>query len=76
MTGMKMEEHDMEKDQTPRQPVIRGAMETGCAAWAPIIHPRADSSTARASRRTEPACTPDAAAQPAGTVPAPSGSKR
>ena len=74
---MKMEEQGMEKDQPPgRKPVIRGAMETGCAAWAPIIRPQADSSSAKASRPADPACTPDAAAQPAGTVSAPSGSKR
>lgn len=65
----------MEKDQPPgRKPVIRGAMEAGCAAWAPIIRPQADSSLAKVSRPADPAGTPDAAAPPAGTVP--SGSER
>lgn len=50
----------MKNEQTPRRkPVMRGALEGGCASWAPI-RPENDAASGNATASNEPLTTPDA----------------
>ncbi|WP_265942447.1 hypothetical protein [Dechloromonas sp. A34] len=51
----------MKKEQTPRRkPVMRGALEGGCASWAPIRPAGNKESSGNATASNDPQTTPDA----------------
>lgn len=51
----------MKKDETPRRkPVMRGALEGGCACWMPIRPAANDALSGNAMADAEPLTTPDA----------------
>lgn len=47
-------------DTSRRKPVMRGAMEGGCACWAPIRPAGNDAQSGNATASTDPLTTPDA----------------
>ena len=51
----------MNNEQTPRRkPVMRGAMEGGCASWTPILPTVKDAPSGNAAAASEPLTPPDA----------------
>lgn len=63
----------MKNDETPRRkPVMRGALEGGCACWMPIRPAANDALSGNATADAEPLTTPDAVNDSDGkTLPAP-----
>lgn len=62
----------MKNDETRRRkPVMRGAMEGGCASWAPILPTGNDVAAGNATANTNPLMRPDAANDPDGTASSP-----
>lgn len=53
----------METNDRPKKRVMRGAMDTGCAMWAPIIPP-SEVSQARSSAAITSSDSPDAVLVP------------
>lgn len=62
----------MKNDETRRRkPVMRGAMEGGCASWAPILPTVNDAPTGNATASGDPLMRPDAANDSDGTASSP-----
>jgi len=62
----------MKNDETPRRkPVMRGALEGGCASWAPILPAGNEAPTGNATASSDPLAMPDAANDSDGTASSP-----